>query len=166
MEKRALTILYTGTEIPQNVIERIMRAMSTWCGAKDTVQIYTFTENDIVKLLAKSALSENFDDATAKCKNGDEAINIILKTCVDENDIAGRDPVREAVNLYIAASDAADHVLANTATNDELKLIQAIRTVGQGCIHTTNVGYTRELHSAVCSTYIRIFHKDGTLKKR
>lgn len=167
MEKRAVVILYEGNDIPENVVERIMRELATWSQAKDDIQVYKMNEQDIVKLLAKTVIVKDTEDATLKTANGDIAIAVIAKQFPDS--IKEEGSMSFMVDLSIRMMEILDKRKNSTLTPNDARLIEAMRIIGPGCIYSTNkarkLGFTKDKYLAVTTIYRRIFNNDGTFQE-
>lgn len=167
MEKRAVVILYEGNSIPDNVVGRITREIVTWCQSKDDVQVYTMNEQDIVKLLAKTVIVKDTEDATLKTTNGDIAIATIAKQFPDS--IKEEGGMSFMVDLSIRMMEILDRRKNCALTLKDEKLIDAMRIVGPGCIYSTEkarkLGFTKDKYTAVATIYRRIFNNDGTFQE-
>lgn len=163
MENRALVVLFNGNNIPDNVINRIVREISTWCQADaEKTSVYTLDEKDITQTIIRSISSNN--DAVEKCKPCDDAIetigNIINLDCSI--------PLF-AINLSTNLMATLDRGKTIGYTKKDKKFLDAFKTLGQGGPRNTDHAkkwfYTKEKDTALREIYNRIFDENGEIKK-
>lgn len=68
MESRALVVLFNGNEVPDNIVERISKEISTWCETDiEKISIFSLSADDITKVIVKNYHVPK-EDAAEKCK--------------------------------------------------------------------------------------------------
>lgn len=164
MENRALIVLFNGDEIPDNIISRISKEISTWCQADiEKITPYTLNEAELVKLIAKNTIKfEN--DAENKCKRCDDAIKILSESI----DINTSIPLF-AINLSTKLMAVLDRKKTIGLTESDIKFFDAFKTLGNGGPRTTAISeryhYTKAMDIALREIYNRIFDENGKIKK-
>lgn len=163
MENRAFVVLFNGNEIPDNVISRILREISTWCQADaEKTSIYTLNENDITKTIMSNIMSKC--DPVEKCKPCDDAIKVLS----DMIDLNCSVPLF-AINISTLLMATLDRGKTIGYTKRDKKFLDAFRTLGQGGPRTTKYAekqyYTKEKDVALREIYNRIFDGNGKIKE-
>lgn len=166
MENRALVVLFNGNNIPDNIISRIVKEITTRCQADvETTSVYTLNENDIAKTLISNVVNKsNNDDSKFKCKPCDDAIENLAKIVNIDCSV----PLF-AINLSTRLMTALDRSKTIGCTKNDKILFESFKTLGQGGPRTTshaeNYFYTKEKDEALREIYKRIFDENGKIKE-
>lgn len=181
---RAFVVLFDGNEVPKNVVERIANEIATWCRADvEKISISTFNEDEISQSLIMAAMQPKNDskieenvttylshliikEAESR-KYGDAAIRELYSAIHLRKDT---DPATFCLDLSLKMLKLLDKDKIKACNDDDIRLINAIRTLGKDCPYTTSVAkayyYTSEIDEVVKSIYRKIFtESDGTFKK-
>lgn len=163
MENRALVVLFNGDEVPNNIIERISKEISTWCSANiEKMTIYTLNESDLVKtIIGKTYIKE---DVAEKCKTCDNAIKVLA------NDVGINTTVTAfVVNLSTKLMRILDRKRTIGLTERDKALIKALNILKVGGPRSERVcdkySYTKEIDKALREICNRIFDENGEIKK-
>ena len=162
-ENRALVVLFHGNEIPNNVMERISKEISTWAEANiENIEMYTLNSNELAKLIIPAVVHHN--DAKTKCKACDDAI-VKLSKYVSFKEL----PVIFTINISTAVAQALQRINESREVEDDKQLLEAIKILGQGGPRTTKLCndycYTSEIDRIIRQIYNRIFDKYGKIKE-
>ena len=164
MENRALVVLFDGNEVPNKIVERISKEISTWCRADiEKISIYTLSENDIVKtIIGNHYASEK--DAAEKCKTYDNAI----KTLASIIDLNTSIPAF-AVNLSTTLIRILNRERTIGLTERDTVLLTALNVLRVGGPRSEEVCekycYTKEVDKVLRQICNRIFDENGKIKK-
>lgn len=164
MENRALVVLFDGDEVPNNIVERISKEISTWCRADiEKISIYTLSENDIVKtIIGNHYASEK--DAAEKCKTCDNAI----KTLASMIDLNTSIPAF-VVNLSTTLMRILNRERTIGLTERDTVLLTALNVLRVGGPRSEEVCekycYTKEVDKVLRQICNRIFDENGKIKK-
>lgn len=163
MENRAMVVLFNGNSIPNNIVSRITREISTWCEADiEKISVYELDENDITKILISKVASKN--DAVEKCKPCDDAIETI-SSIIDMNCSV---PLF-AINLSTRLMSVLDRSKTIGCTKNDKHFLEAFKILGQGgprnTKHAEAWAYTKEKDAALREIYKRIFDENGKIKE-
>lgn len=164
MENRALVVLFNGDEVPNNIVERISKEISTWCRTDiEKISIYGLSENDIVKTIIGNYYAPE-KDAAEKCKACDNAIKV-LADAVDINTTV----TAFVVNLSTKLMRVLDRDRTLGLTERDKTLIKALNVLRAGGPRSERVcneySYTKEIDRALREICNRIFDKNGEIKK-
>lgn len=163
MENRALVVLFNGDEIPNNIIERISKEISTWCSTDiEKMTIYTLNESDLVKtIIGKTYIKEN---AAEKCKACDNAIKVLAAETNINTTVTAF-----VVNLSTKLMRILDRERTQGLTERDKTFIKALNVlrVGGPCSKRVcdKYYYTREIDNALREVCNRIFDENGEIKK-
>lgn len=167
MENRALVVLFNGNNIPDNVVSRIVKEITTWCQADvEKTSVYTLNEKDITKTLVSNIANKSNVDADSfyKCKRCNDAIE----------DLAGIINIDcstslFAINLSTRLMSALNRSKTIGCTSADKKFIEAFKILGQGgprgTDHAEKWFYTKEKDKALREIYKRIFDENGKIKE-
>lgn len=163
MENRALVVLFSGESVPENVVERISREISTWCSANiEKMSIHELNETDIIKTIVEKC--HHVNDASEKCKTCDDAIIALSKIINLDSSV----PLF-AINLSTMLMRVLDRENTIGLTMRDKELIKALNVLGHGGPRSKevcdNYFYTKEIDKALREIYKRIFDENGKIKK-
>ena len=163
MENRAVVVLFNGEKVPDNIIERISKEISTWCRANiEKMAIYTLSENDLVKTIIGKTYTQ--EDAAEKCKTCDNAIKVLA------NDVGINTTVTAfVVNLSTKLMRILDRKRTLGLTERDKALIKALNILKVGGPRSERVcdrySYTKEIDKALREICNRIFDENGEIKE-
>lgn len=162
-ENRVLVIMFQGNEVPENVLSRITREISTWAEANvEGVEIYALDSKELAKLIIPAVVHHN--DATFKCKKCDDAIKELSEFVT-----IAEQPMLFTINLSTLITQVLQRRMESRLTDRDKRLLEAIKILGQGGPRTTSLcemyGYTKEIDSIVRQIYNRVFDNYGKIKE-
>lgn len=163
MENRALVVLFNGEKIPDNVIERISKEISTWCRANiEEITVYAMSENDIVKTLIEKYAHR--EDVVEKCKTCDNAIKV-LASMIDLNTTIPA----FAINLSTTLMRILSRERTIGLTERDKTLLKALNILKIGGPRSEEVSnkyfYTKEIDKTLREICRRILDENGEIKK-
>lgn len=164
MENRALVVLFNGNEVPNNIIERISKEISTWCETDiEKISIFALSADDITKVIVKNYYVPK-EDAAEKCKTCDNAIKV-LAGVIDLNTTI----TAFAVNLSTMLIRILDRERTLGLTERDKIFIKALNILRVGGPRSERVSkeysYTKEIDKALREICNRIFDENGKIKK-
>lgn len=164
MENRALVVLFNGDEVPNNVIERISKEISTWCSTNiEKMSIFSLSADDITKVIIKNYYVPE-KDAAEKCKTCDDAIKV-LAVAVDIDTTV----TAFVVNLSTKLMRILDREKSLGLTERDKALLKALNILRVGGPRSERVckeySYTKEIDKALREICNRIFDENGEIKK-
>lgn len=164
MENRALVVLFNGNEVPNNIIERISKEISTWCETDiEKISIFALSADDITKVIVKNYYAPE-EDAAEKCKTCDNAIKVLANN-IDINTTV----TAFVVNLSTKLMCILDRKRTLGLTERDKALIKALNVLRVGGPRSERVcdrySYTKEIDKALREICNRIFDENGEIKK-
>lgn len=161
MENRAVVVLFNGEKVPDNIIERISKEISTWCGADiEKITVYAMSEEDIVKTVIGKCYTQ--DDR--KCKTCDNAIKVLAAAVDIDTTVTAF-----VVNLSTKLMRILDRKKSLGLTERDQALLKALNILRVGGPRSERVckeySYTKEIDKALREICNRIFDENGEIKK-
>ncbi len=159
MEQRMLIALFTGNNIPDDLVLSVQKMISNQCFAHpDDVKIYALNENDLAKIIAKDIFKRHSKPKTGALE-GDNTIKMLSEKyhLKDKSDLA--------IALSIDLHNIYNRMIHGKNIEEDDEFINKLKNlITIGMYHESSAnkyGYAGDTANIISKVYFKLFDKNG-----
>lgn len=162
MEQRAVVILFTGNEVQEGTLAKICQIISQSAFSHpEDVQISTFDEDDLAKLLAKSIV-HNHSKKPTTAKNTESAVTMLSKEFPIGNNVA------LTIHLGRAIPEIYGRIKYGKAIQHDVDTVENIKLILKDDANTFNIikslGGNQETIKVIRKIFNTYFDEKGNVR--
>lgn len=159
MEQRMLVVMFTGNNVPDDVVINVQKMISEQCFAHpDDVKIYALSENDLAKIIAKDIFKRHSKPKTGALE-GDNTIKMLSEK------YHLKDKPGLAIALSIDLHNIYNRMIHGKNIEEDNEFINKLKNlVTVGMYHESSAnkyGYVGDTADIISKVYFKFFDKNG-----
>lgn len=159
MEQRMLVVMFTGNNVPDDVVINVQKMISEQCFAHpDDVKIYALSENDLAKIIAKDIFKRHSTPETETLE-GDNTIKMLSEK------YRLKDKPGLAIALSIDLHNIYNRMIHGKNIEEDNEFINKLKNlVTVGMYHRSSAnkyGYIGDTADIISKVYFKFFDKNG-----
>ena len=159
MEQRMLVVMFTGNNVPDDVVINVQKMISEQCFAHpDDVKIYAHSENDLAKIIAKDIFKRHSMPETETLE-GDNTIKMLSEK------YRLKDKPGLAIALSIDLHNIYNRMIHGKNIEEDNEFINKLKNlVTVGMYHRSSAnkyGYVGDTADIISKVYFKFFDKNG-----